>query len=69
MREWLRQARTSKGITMKQASERLGISESYYSMIENGDRQRDLDLTLANKLSNLFDVPILQIVENEHITR
>lgn len=65
MRDWLKDARMQKNLTMKQAADNLGISESYYSMIENGDRQKTLDLSMAQKLSDLFCMTIQQIVDCE----
>ena len=65
MREWLKSAREKCGLTMKTASERLGISESYYCSIENGVRQKNMDITLASKISVVFGVPLSEVVENE----
>lgn len=65
MREWLRSARSNAGLTMIEMSEKLGISESYYSMIESGVRQKKMDIELISKISNAVDIPIMQIVRNE----
>ena len=65
MREWLKNAREKCGLTMKAASEKLGISESYYCSIENGVRQKKMDITLASKISVVFDVPLAEVVANE----
>ena len=65
MREWLKNAREKCGLTMKTASEKLGISESYYCSIENGVRQKKMDITLASKISVIFDVPLTEVVANE----
>ena len=65
MREWLRQARLDKGYTMKDLAERLGISESYYSLIENGERQKKMDIILVMKLSSALSVPVKKIAEFE----
>lgn len=66
MRSWLKNIRREAGLTMKQVSEKLGISESYYSSIESGVRQQKMDLLLASGLSSIFKVPVAQIVEWEH---
>lgn len=66
MREWMLNARKSKGLTMKQAASALEITEGYYSLIESGERQKSLDMTMANKLSKLFDMSIQQIVDAEN---
>lgn len=65
MREWLKEKRINKGMTMKQMAEKLDISEGYYSYIENGERQKHMDITLVSKLSVIFSLPIQQIVELE----
>lgn len=65
MREWLKNLREEKGLTQKQVGEQLDISESYYSYIEAGDRQKPMDITLARKLSKVFNISIEQIVECE----
>ena len=65
MRKWLKDLRTEHGYTMAQMGEKLDISEGYYSYIENGERKKKMDLTLAAKLANIFCLPIQQIVEFE----
>ena len=65
MREWLRSMRIEKNFTMKEMGERLNISESYYCAIENGDRQKKMDITLAYGLAEIFSVPIAEIVARE----
>lgn len=65
MRDWMKEKRTEKGLTMKQTAEKLDISEAYYSYIENGERQKHMDITLVAKLSVIFSIPIQQIVELE----
>lgn len=63
MREWLRDLRNQKGLTMKNMAEKLGISESYYCAIENGERQRKMDMLLASGLSAILEVPVSRIVQ------
>ncbi len=65
MREWLKELRVKKGLTMKETGEKLGISESYYCAIENGERQKKMDMILAAGISTVFDVPIADIVRME----
>lgn len=65
MRTWMEQARKKCGLTMKMAGTQLGISESYYSMIERGERQQNLDIALAAKMSGVFGVSLEYIVEQE----
>ena len=65
MREWLRNSRFEKGLTMKEMGSKLGISESYYSSIEAGQRQKKMDLTLVAALSAILDIPVAEIVQHE----
>lgn len=67
MREWLKNARSEKGYTMAQLSEMLDITESYYSLIERGERQKRMDITLVTKLADALGMTIQQIVEAEQI--
>lgn len=66
LRNWLKQFRKERGMTQKQVAEQLNISESYYSYIEAGDRQKMMDISLARKISKIFGISIEQIVENEN---
>lgn len=65
MREYLKDLRVQAGMSMADVAERFDISRQYYEMIESGDRQRKMDITLIAKISSVFGVPMEQIVENE----
>lgn len=65
MRIWLKNAREERGETMKTLAEKLGISESYYCSIENGVRQKRMDVSLVSKLSVALGMPIVDIIANE----
>lgn len=65
MREWLRNLRTEKGMTMKELGKKLGISESYYCAIENGERQKKMDVVLVAGLSSALGVPMTCIAQYE----
>ena len=41
------------------------MSESYYALIENGKRQKKMDVTLVAKLSAVFGIPVTEIIELE----
>ena len=45
--------------------EKLGISESYYCAIENGDRQKRMDMLIASGLATIFSIPVAKIVSFE----
>lgn len=65
MREWLKDVRTKAGKSQEDVAKELDISLSYYNLIEQGKRQKPMDLTLCTKLAKIFSIPILRIVEME----
>lgn len=70
MRQWLKNLREQNKWTQLDVAKKLEISEAYYSFIENGTRQKKMDISLVSKLSAIFDVSIQQIVEwEEHGAR
>lgn len=65
MREWLKTARTEKNLTMKEMGSKLGISESYYCSIENGIRQKKMDLGLVAALASILGISMETIAQHE----
>ena len=65
MREYLKKLRTDKGLTMQEAAKAFGISKQYYEMIESGERQKKMDVTLLMNIASLFGVSLESIVEEE----
>ena len=55
MREYLKKLRLKKKMTKQAVADFLGISQNYYTYIENGERQKSLDLAYASKLAELFN--------------
>ena len=62
MREWLRKARTDKGMTQLQLAKSIGISEGYYS-----DRQKKMDIAMVMKLARALDMSTQEILEQEAV--
>jgi transcriptional regulator with XRE-family HTH domain len=52
---WLREQRARKGWTQEQAAARLGVSQTYLSLVENG--RRPVSQRFARKLQRRFAVP------------
>lgn len=65
MRDWLKEKRKEAGLTMAQMANKLNVTESYYSLIESGERQKKMDILLVSKLSVILSVPVEKIVEME----
>ena len=65
MREWLRKLRTERRLTQKEVGEKLGISESYYSSIENGIRQKRMDMVIVTGLAAALNIPVIEIIKEE----
>lgn len=65
MRSWLKTTRKEKGLTLSDVATIVGISESYYCLIENNERQKSMDISLMSKLSSALGIPISEIVRLE----
>lgn len=66
MRKWLKQLRKERKISQKEISCALQIAPSYYSMIENGERQSKMTIEMAQKLATIFGVTLEFILKNEN---
>ena len=69
MREYLLTLRKEKNLTQKELAQKLDVSESYYNQIENGERQKNMDISLVNRLSLVLEIPITTIIEYENKLR
>ncbi len=65
MRTYLKELRENLNLTQLGVAQKLNISEGSYSLIENGKRQSDMTISMAQKLASIFDVSIDVILENE----
>lgn len=65
VREYLIEAREKAGLTQQDVANRIGISRQYYQMVETGERQKRMDLSLASGLSVVLNIPIAEIVQRE----
>ena len=52
MRTWLKDLRIQSGKTMKNVADSAGISESFYSQIENGIR--NASVSVAKKIAEIL---------------
>lgn len=65
VREYLIEAREKAGLTQQDVANRIGISRQYYQMVETGERQKRMDLSLAGSLSVVLNIPIAEIAQRE----
>lgn len=65
VREYLIEAREKAGLTQQDVANRIGISRQYYQMVETGERQKRMALSLAGVLSVVLNIPIAEIVQRE----
>lgn len=66
MRLYLRNIRKSQGLTQQNVAEKLNMTPQYYSLIEKGERQDSLSVSLLCKLAEVFNVPVNQLIEAEN---
>ena len=69
MRNWLKTLRCKKGLSQQEIADKLEIAQQYYSLIENGERQKDLDLSLVINLAKIFGVSVDYIIAEEEKLR
>ncbi len=69
VREYLIEAREKAGLTQQDVANRIGISRQYYQMVETGERQKRMDLSLAGGLSVVLNIPIAEIVQRESVAQ
>lgn len=65
MREYLVELRIKKGLTQKDVSSKLGISVSYYNLIEHGTRKKDMSIVLLYELSQIFKISVKSLIDKE----
>jgi transcriptional regulator with XRE-family HTH domain len=65
LRTWLIDLREKHNLTQADVAKKLNVTQGYYSLIEKGERQADLNLSIAEKLSKIFNIPLKKISDFE----
>lgn len=65
MRDYLKELRESKGLSQQNVADSIGITRQYYQQIENGERQKNMGVSLVVQLSNLFGISPEAIINEE----
>lgn len=66
MRQYLKSIRNQQGLSQAELSEKIGISQNYYSLIENGERQQNMSLALLQKFADAFGIPLTELIAAEN---
>lgn len=64
--EFIRKKRKERKLTLKQLADEIGLSQTYLSQIELGDRKASPEI--IKKLSNVFNLPHLYLMEKAGYT-
>lgn len=65
MREYLKAIRKGRNLTQCYVATASGISEPYYSQLENGRRGSHIDLILCAKMAEVLGVPFENFTKME----
>lgn len=65
MREYLKKMREKFSFTQNDVAEELLISRTGYANIENGERQKDMTISIIAKLAKLYGMKPSEVMEME----
>ena len=65
MRTWLKKRRVEAGLSCKEMASKIGVTESYFYMLEQGIRQKKMDIGTALKLAKALDAEWQSVFEEE----
>lgn len=65
MRNYLKELRLAKNVSQQDVAKCMGIKRQYYNLIENGVRQKNMSLSVLEKLAGVFEVPVTELIEAE----
>jgi transcriptional regulator with XRE-family HTH domain len=63
LRDWLVKLRGN--MSTGDVAKKLGISQQYYSYIENGKRQKKMDIQMCERIAMAFGIDISDVVRYE----
>lgn len=66
MRDWLKKLREKNGLSQQNVADSIDITQQYYHLIENGERQKKISMELAQKFADIFGVTLEFICEQEN---
>lgn len=60
---FIKEGREKRGLLQAEVAELVGISQSYYSLIERGAKDRNVDLVLALKLCRVLRLDLRDFIK------
>lgn len=65
MRQYLVSLRNEHGYSQQDVADKLNISRQYYQMIETGERQKKMDISLASSIATLYGISVMDVEKFE----
>lgn len=65
MREFLRDLRKERKLSQDDIAKRMGLTQSFYSMIETGERVELMTIEMAIKLANVLGIDSADLIIRE----
>lgn len=65
LREYLVRLRKERNETQQNVADSVGLSRQYYAMIEAGNRQKKMDISLASSLATHFGITLAEMISLE----
>lgn len=64
-RDYLIGLRQQRNESQQDVAKAIGITRQYYNLIENGTRQKKMDVMLITSIANHFGIPVAEVVSLE----
>ena len=61
MRQYLVSLINEHGYSQQDVADKLNISRQYYQMIETGERQKKMDISLASGIATLYGISVMDV--------
>ena len=61
MRQYLVSLRNEHGYSQQDVADKLNISRQYYQLIETGERQKKMDISLASGIATLYGISVMDV--------
>lgn len=65
MRRYLYELRKLNKMTQQDVADRLKISRQYYGFVENGERKKEMSISMLYSFAEIFNAPVAELIEAE----